>query len=60
MEFEKRDVWVGAVLLSALAAFAAALLIVNRERLSSETYRVEIQLPNIAGLDKGTEVMYKG
>ncbi|MFA5140561.1 MAG: MlaD family protein [Elusimicrobiota bacterium] len=60
MEFERRDVWVGAVLMGALAAFAAVLLVVNRERLSSETYRVEIQLPNIAGLDKGTEVIHKG
>jgi len=60
MDFEKRDVLVGGLLLGALALAALALFAVNRERLTARTYPVTIQLPNISGMDKGTDIIFRG
>lgn len=60
MEFEKKDALIGAFVLAALAVFVFSLVVVNRERVTAETYPIEIRLPNISGIDKGVEVMYQG
>lgn len=60
MDFEKNDAAIGAFVLAALAVFLLTVLAVNRERLTSRTYHLQIQLPNIAGIDKGVEVIYQG
>jgi ABC-type transporter Mla subunit MlaD len=60
MDFEKNDAAVGAFLVLAAAAFAAALLFVNGGRLFSKSYPLSIELPEIAGIDKGAEVLYRG
>jgi ABC-type transporter Mla subunit MlaD len=60
MDFEKRDVLVGGLLLGALALAALTLFAVNRERQTARTYHLTIRLPNISGMDKGTDVIYRG
>ncbi|MBI4348570.1 MAG: MCE family protein [Elusimicrobia bacterium] len=60
MDFEKHDVAVGAFVVGALLVFFTAFVAVNRARFTAETYRVEIRLPEISGIDKGVDVMYKG
>lgn len=60
MEFEKKDALIGAFVLAALAVFVFSLAAVNRERVTAQTYPIEIRLPNISGIDKGVEVMYQG
>lgn len=60
MDFEKNDAAIGAFVLAAIAIFIATLAGINRGRLTSQTYHLQIQLPNIAGIDKGVEVMYQG
>jgi len=60
MDFDKNDVWTGACVLAVLALFVAGLLFLNHKRFTAETYAVEIHLPNIAGVEKGVDVIYKG
>lgn len=60
MDFEKNDAAVGAFIVLAAAAFLAAFVLVNRERLTAKTYPLSIELPQIAGIDRGTEVIYRG
>ena len=60
MEFEKKDVLAGAFVLGALAVALMTAVALNYERLTARNYRVELRLPNIAGIEKGTDVMYKG
>ena len=60
MDFEKGDVTVGAFVLAALLIFVVTLTAINRERLTAQVYHVDIHLPNIAGIDKGVDVIYRG
>ncbi len=60
MDYEKADAVLGAFVLAALAAVVLVLAAVNRKRLGGDARHVEIHLPNIAGIDKGVEVLYKG
>jgi len=60
MDFEKNDVVVGAFVLGSILAFALALVAINWGRVSSETYHLGMRLPEISGIDKGVEVIYKG
>ncbi len=60
MDFEKSDAWVGAFVVGAVAVFVAAFIAVNRARFVAETYHLEIRLPEISGIDKGVDVVYKG
>ncbi len=60
MNFQKSDAAIGAFVLLAAAIFVLALAAVNRARFTVETYPLYIQLPHIAGIDKGVEVMYQG
>lgn len=60
MDFEKNDAAVGAFIVLAATAFLAALVMVSGERLLTKTYSLSIELPEIAGIDRGAEVMYRG
>lgn len=60
MDFEKRDVVVGAAVLAAALLLGAVWWRINRERLVAKTYRLQINLADIGGVDKGTEVIYRG
>ena len=60
MNYERKDVWVGAFVLAAAAVCLLAAVSINKERLATKTYHLEIHLPNIAGIDKGVEVIYQG
>lgn len=60
MNFEKNDAIIGAFVLAAVAACILAAAALNRQRLPAEANHFEIRLPNIAGIDKGVEVIYQG
>jgi len=60
MNYESRDVWIGALVAAAAAVCLLAAVSINKERLTAETYPLEIRLPNIAGIDKGVEVICQG
>ncbi|MBI5201653.1 MAG: MCE family protein [Elusimicrobia bacterium] len=60
MDFDKTDTLVGAFVVGAVLVFVSAFVAVNRARFVAETYHLEIRLPEISGIDKGVEVVYKG
>lgn len=60
MDFDKNDVIAGGLVLTALAFFLGVMIFVNHKRFTAETYPVKIHLTNIAGVEKGVDVVYKG
>ena len=60
MEFDKKDVTAGAFVVAAIIVFIGAMVAVERERYMAETYHLRIHLSEIAGIDRGVDVMYKG
>lgn len=60
MDLDKDDAKVGAFVAAAIAVFVAAGLLINRERLRAGSYPLSIELSEIAGIDKGAEVLYRG
>ncbi len=60
MDFEKNDAAVGAFIVLAAAAFIAALVAVNAGRFLTKSYPLSIELAQIAGIDRGAEVLYRG
>lgn len=60
MNFEKSDAAVGAFVLGAAAVLLAVAVVLNHSRVTAPTYPLTIELQNIAGIDKGVEVVYRG
>lgn len=60
MEFDRDDAKVGALVLAAAAVFLAAAILINRERITAKSYPLSIELAEIAGIDKGVDVVYRG
>lgn len=60
MDFDKNDAAVGAFIVLAAAAFLGALLVVSSDRLMAKSYPLSVELPEIAGIDRGAEVLYRG
>lgn len=60
MDFDDNDVLAGALVVGAAILFLAMLAFINRNRLTSETYPVNIHLADIAGIEPGVDVVYKG
>src|SRR5581483_4895 len=60
MDFDKNDVRVGAFILAVVAIFLGAVAAVNRARIMTRTYWLQIALPEIAGIDNGVDVYYRG
>ncbi len=60
MDFDNNDVAAGALVVGVALLFLAMLLFVNRERLTSNTTPVNIHLTDIAGIEPGVDVIYKG
>lgn len=60
MELEAKDAWTGAFLILTVAVVLGILAVMNKGRLSSSSYRIEIRLNDIAGIEKGGEVIYHG
>ncbi|MBI3551648.1 MAG: MCE family protein [Elusimicrobia bacterium] len=60
MDIQKSDAAVGALVIGACAVFAVAAFAINRARFSAATYPLYINLPQMAGIDKGDEVFYQG
>jgi len=60
MDFDKNDAAAGALVVGALGVLLAIFIFVNRSRMTSEAYHLQIHLVDIAGIEKGIEVVYKG
>ncbi|MBI3504999.1 MAG: MCE family protein [Proteobacteria bacterium] len=60
MDFESNDVAVGALVLLVVMVFMGAVVVVNRARFTQRTYPLRVELREIAGIDKGADVLYRG
>ncbi|MBI4669383.1 MAG: MCE family protein [Elusimicrobia bacterium] len=60
MEYKKSDALIGAFIVFSVIVFLVILAAMNRHRFAAKTYPIEIHLPDITGIDKGVDVIYKG
>ncbi|HBL17715.1 MAG TPA: hypothetical protein DD417_13445 [Elusimicrobia bacterium] len=60
MDFDKRDVMAGLLVVAAVAVLLGALFVVNRGRFLGKSFHISARLPDMGGLEKGLDVVYKG
>ncbi len=60
MDGKRSDAEVGALVIAATVIFVGAVIAVNRARYAADTYPLFINLPHMAGVDAGDEVVYQG
>lgn len=60
MDFNKNDVWTGIFVVATFFMVVGFTVYINYSRLLASTYPVKIDLNDIAGVEKGVEIVYRG